>query len=196
MPILASTAYNTAGEVARRLRTLVNDSEVEGGDILTDDAPFTFEIINGGFEPVQLELAKAGVEVSITETWLIGLPTMPTVDPEARMVIDDTGCNIIYPSGAGDVFSQTPQLPVDLVLPLDLFERQTNTTISAGKMAQPNGGLRSANQQLLLLEWEWKSDGIRTRGALQSQDLKIEYEKKLPQLGAPNDPVPIRGGGN
>src|SRR4051812_12428342 len=122
MPILATSAYNTAEDVLNRLRVIVNDSEVTGGDVLTDSAPFTFTLLNGGYERVQLELAKAGVEVSITEAWLIGLPVMPIVDPEGRMVIDDTGCNILYPSGVGDVFAAAPQLPVDLVLPLDLWE--------------------------------------------------------------------------
>lgn len=176
-----------------RLRAIVNDSEIAGGDILTDSAPFTFTLLNGGYERVQLELAKAGIEVSIADAWLIGLPTMPTVDPEARMVIDDTGCNILYPNGVGDVFSPTPQLPVDLVLPLDLFERQTGTTYEARRMRQARSGLASANQNLYLIEWDWKTDGLRTRGARQSQDLKIEYEKQLPRLVAPTDPVPIRG---
>jgi hypothetical protein len=193
MPILASSAYNTAEDVLNRLRVIVADSEVAGGDIITDAAPFTFTLLNGGYERVQLELAKAGVEVSLTEAWLIGLPTMPTVDPEARMVIDDTGCNILYPNGIGNVFSLTPQLPTDLVLPLDLFERQTGTTFEAAQMRQARSSLVSGNQDLYLIEWEWKSEGLRTRGALQSQDVKIEYEKRLPQLAAPTDPVPIRG---
>lgn len=193
MPVLASSAYNTAEDVLNRLRVIVDDSEVAGGDVLTDTAPFTFELLNGGFERVQLELAKAGVEVSITEAWLTGLPVMPDVDPEGRMVIDDTGTNILYPDGVDDVFSAVPQLPVDLVLPLDLWERQTNTAVSANKMTQCMSRLVSNTQQLYLGEWQWKADGIRTRGALQSLDMLIEYEKRLPQLAAPTDPVPIRG---
>lgn len=193
MPVLASSAYNTAEDALNRLRVMVNDSEVAGGDILTDTAPFTFTLLNSGYERVQLELAKAGSETFIQDWWLIGLPTMPTVDPEARMVIDDTGCNILYPNGVGDVFASVPQLPTNLVLPLDLFERQTATTNEADKLKQPNGGLISDDQQSFLMDWEWKADGIRTRGALQSQDLKITGEAQMPQLIAPTDPVPIRG---
>lgn len=193
MPILASSAYNTAEDVLNRLRAIVNDSEVAGGDILTDSAPYTFILLNGGYERVQLELAKVGIETFIQDWWLIGLPTMPTVDPEARMVIDDTGCNVLYPNGVGDVFSMVPQLPTNLVLPLDLYERQTATTNNAQKMKQPNGGLLSTEQQSFLMDWEWKADGIRTRGAVQSQDLKIVGEAQMAQLVAPTDPVPIRG---
>jgi hypothetical protein len=193
MPVLGSSAYNTAEDVLNRLRAIVNDSEVAGGDILTDSAPFTFILLNGGYERVQLELAKVGIETFIQDWWLIGLPIMSTVDPEARMVIDDSGCNIIYPNGTGDVFASAPQLPVNLLLPLDLYERQTGSTNEAAKMEQPNAGLPSVSQQSLLQDWEWKADGIRTRGALQSQDVKIVGEANLPKLISPTDPVPIRG---
>ncbi len=193
MPVLSSSAYNTAEDVLNRMRAIINDSEVAGGDVLTDTAPFTFTLLNGGYERVQLELAKAGIETLLQEWWLIALPIMPTVDPEARMVIDDSGTNILYPNGVGDVFANTPQLPTNLVFPLRLFERQSGTTNQADEMKQPNGGLISTAQQLFLMDWEWKAEGIRTRGALQSQDLKIEGEARLPQLVLPTDPVPIRG---
>lgn len=194
MPVLASSAYNTAEDVLLRMRFILNDMEVPGGDILTDTNPQSFQALNSGFERVQIELALVGVEVSIAEWWFIGLPTMPSIDPEARMVIDDTGTNILYPNGVGNLFSLTPQLPVDLVLPLRCYERQTATSNPVGPpMLQPNGGLRSTSQQNFLGEWVWKQDKIQTRGALQSQDVKLEYERRLAQLASPTDPVPIRG---
>lgn len=196
MPILASSAYNTAEDILLRIRMILNDSEVAAGDVLTDAAPFTFTVLNIAFERVQLELAKVGVETMSTEAWFIGLPTMPTIDPEARLIIDDTGTNIIYPNGVGNAFSNTPQLPTDLILPLRLSERQTNTTNQPNRMLQPNGGIRSDNQGQNLIEWEWKNDGLRMRGATQSQDVKLLYEKHLPVLAATTDPVPIRGVGN
>lgn len=194
MPVLSSSAYNTAEDVLVRVRTILNDSEIAGGDIITDTAPFSFDLLNAGYERVQFELAKYGVELSTTDVWLIALPTMPTVDPEARLIVDDTGTNIIYPNGVGNVFSNTPQLPTDLIVPLKLWERQNGTTNSTGApMQQPNGGLRSIPQETYLKEWEWKNDGIRFRGATQIQDVKILYEKHLSKLAAPTDPVPIRG---
>jgi hypothetical protein len=194
MPILTTSAYPTAEDVLIRIRTILNDSEVVGGDIITDTAPFSFDLVNAGFERVQTELASVGFEVLTAYTWLIGLPTVPTIDPEARLVVDDTGTNIIYPNGVGNVFANTPQLPTNLVLPLRLWERQSGTTQALGKpMKQPNGGLNSYSQQTYLKEWEWKSDGLYFRGATQIQDVKILHEKTLPKLAAPTDPVPIRG---
>lgn len=200
MPVLASSGYNTASDVSARMRAILNDAEIPAGDVLTDflsdgvtPNSVTFQYLNLGYERVQKELASVGVEVSLTEVWFIGLPIMPTIDPEARMVIDDTGCNILYPNGVGTAFANTPQLPVDLVLPLRLWERQTNTANYNGPpMRQPNGGLADLAQQQFLIDWEWKTDGLRFRGATQSQDVKMEYRKRLPQLAAPTDPVPIR----
>ena len=193
MPILASSAYNVAEDVLARLRVILNDSEITGGDIITDTAPFSFDLLNAAFERVQVELAKVGVETYTAEAWLLALPTMPTLDPEARLVVDDTGTNILYPSGVGNAFSLTPLLPVDLIAPLKLWERQAGTSNSAAAMIQPNGGLLKQNQQQTLVDWEWKADGLRFRGATQSQDVKILYEKHLAKLAAPTDPVPIRG---
>jgi hypothetical protein len=193
VPILGSSAYNTADDVLMRVRTICNDSEIAGGDVITSTAPFGFDLLNAGFERVQLELAKYGVEVDTAEVWLIGLPVMPTVDPEARMVIDDTGCNILYPNGVGNVFRNAPALPADLVVPLKLSERQTGTTNQAQPLRQPNSGLVPFSQDLYLRQWEWEADGIRTLGAMQSLDAKLKYEKHLPKLVSPTDPVPIRG---
>jgi hypothetical protein len=194
MPVLISSAYSQAEDVLIRVRTILNDSEVVGGDIITDTAPFSFDLINAAYERVQLELAKVGVETCTTDAWLIGLPIVALQDPEARLIVDDTGTNIIFPNGTGNVFSLTPQLPVDLILPLRLWERQSATNNPLGKpMTQPNYGLHSWPQQTYLMEWEWKNDGIRFRGATQVQDVKILYEKHLPKLAAPTDPVPIRG---
>lgn len=195
MPVLASSAYNTAGTVLNRIRVILNDSEVAGGDVLTDSAPFTFELLNGAFERVQMELAKVGVEVCTKETWIIGLPVMAINDPEGRLIIDDTGTYITYPNGTGNVNPTVagPFLPDDLVVPLKCWERQNGTTGNAVPMNQPNSGLNSVSQGQYLAEWEWENDGLRFRGATQSQDLKLKYEKHLPRLAAANDPVPIRG---
>lgn len=193
MPNVATSAYNTAEDVLVRLRTIMNDSEVQGGDVLTDSAPFAFDLLNSGFERVQLELAKVGVEVSVETVWLIGLPSMPTVDPEARLVVADDGTHIVYPNGVGNADYDTPTLPTDMILPLKLWERQTGTTTFPNEMRQPNGGLLEMNQMQFLVDWEWQTDELRFRGALQSQDVKLKYERALAKLAAPGDPVPIRG---
>lgn len=198
MPGLASSAYNSVESILNRIRMILNDSEVAGGDVFTDTAPFTFDCLNLGFERVQIQLAGRGIETFKNEAWLIGVPAISVFDPEARVIINDAGSTVVYPNNPGAAFfSLTPQLPTDLVYPLKLWERANGTTgFVGGPMKQRNGGLANISQQNYLIDWEWKNDGLRFRGALQVIDVKIEYERSLPKLVAPGDSVPIRGVGN
>jgi len=79
---IPTSSYSTCEDVLTRLRTFVNDSEIPGGDVITDTNFISFQLLNGAFERVQLELARVGVETMTSEAWLIGLPFMPFVDPE------------------------------------------------------------------------------------------------------------------
>src|SRR5277367_3385754 len=161
MPVLATSAYITAETVMNRIRSILNDSEIPGGDVFTDDSVFGFDLLNSAFERVQAELAIRGLEVQSTEWWLIGIPSVPITDPECRVIIDDTGCNILYPNGIGNIYSLTPQLPPDLVIPIRLFERQNGTSSYTGPpMKQPNDGILSMVQQTFLVDWEWTAEGL------------------------------------
>jgi hypothetical protein len=193
MPVVASSAYNTCEDVLNFIRVILNDSEVAGGDVLTDTAPFTFVLLNGAYRRTQAELAKYGIETLTAYWWLIGLPAITAADPEARLIIDNTGTTVMYPNGIGGAYYLTPQLPTNLVLPLKLWERQTNTTNYAVPMRQPNNGLLNLTQQAYLVDWQWESEALYMRGAQNSQDIKIMGEKALPPLVSPSDPVPIRG---
>jgi hypothetical protein len=193
VPVLATTAYQTVEASVLRARAILNDMEVSGGDVLTDAAPFTMQFAMIAYEAIQRQLAILGVEVNIDYFWITGLPSMPIVDPEGRLVISDAGTAITYPNGQNSSSTQTPQLPVNLVLPLKLWERQTGTTNYPSPMKQRNGGLNTMTQQTFLVDWEWIADSLQFRGALQSQDIKIKGEKQLAPIASVNDPVPIRG---
>lgn len=195
MPAIPSSGYGIAEGVLNRVRNILNDSEVQGGDVFTDASVFAFDFLNNGYERVQKQLARHGVETFKAEWWLIGIPQVPIQDPEGRLIVDDTGTTIKYPnSPINNSFSLTPQLPTDLILPYELYERQNGTTIATGPaMRERNGGLSRQNQGAFLGDWQWMSDGLYFRGAMQVQDVKIIGEKALPAIAAPTDPVPIRG---
>jgi len=193
MPVLPSTGYNTVEDVLNLLRVICDDSEIAAGDVITDTAPFTFTLLNGAYRRVQSELAAVGIETLTDYATMIGFPIMPVADPEGRMLINDEGTQIIYPSGVGNAFYLTPQLPTNLVRPLKLWERQTGTTNFTQPMILAPNEIFGMSQQSFFVDYEWTGDSIVTRGALQSQDIKMKYEKTLPALAAPTDPVPIRG---
>ena len=193
MPVLQTTAYNTVEGSVLRARAILNDMEIQGGDVLTDAAPFTMQFAMIAYESIQRQLAILGVEINVDYFWIVGLPTMPINDPEGRMILADSGTIIQYPNGNNSSVTPQPQLPVNLVLPLKLWERQNGTTNYPAPMKQRNGGLNTMTQQTFLVDWEWIADSIQFRGSLQSQDIKIKGEKQLAPIASVNDPVPIRG---
>ena len=193
MPDLPSSAYNTVEAALLRARALLNDMEISGGDVLTDTAPFTMQFVTIGYEMIQRRLAAIGVEVNVDYIWLLAIPTPGTTDPEARVIINDTGTHITFPSGTGGANFATPQLPPNLIVPKKLWERQNGTVNYPSPMKERMGGLNTMTQQTFLVDWEFVADSIQFRGALQAQDVKIKFEKALQPVAAVTDPVPIRG---
>jgi hypothetical protein len=197
MPVLAGSAYTSVDEILSRARVILNDAVIAGGDVLTNTYPGMSSLVNLAYANIQKELTSVGVEVFTDYVWLMAVPVMPTVDPEARLIITDTATNIIYPSGIGDAAFVAPQLPSDMIEPLELWERQNGTANRAIEITEPNDGLSNSSQGLYLMEWEWGAyqsvDALMFRGALQVQDVKIKYVKQLPRIAGPLDPVPLRG---
>jgi hypothetical protein len=197
MPVLPGSAYTTVDEILSRARVILNDCEDVNGDVLTNSYPGMSSLVNLAYANIQKELTSVGVETFVDYFWLIGIPAVTTVDPEARLIVHDSGANLIYPNGVGNVAYAAPLLPSDLLVPLKLWERQNGTNNSASEMKQANDGLLNLSQHLYLIDWEWGSyqgnDCILFRGAQQVQDVKIKYEKQLPRLVTATDPVPIRG---
>lgn len=193
MPVIASSGYNSAGQVLNRARAICNDARIPGGDVLTDAAPFTFDYLNAAFENIQYELALSGIETLADEVWMLAVPVVPFVDPATRIKIDDTGTHIVTVTGTGSANQATPILPTDLVAPIRLWERASGSTDIPSPMKQPSDGLTEGSQGMNLLIWEWLNDAITLLGATQVNDLRLRYEKHLAQLSAVTDPLPIRG---
>lgn len=202
MPVIQTSAYGTVEDVLTKARAILNDSEVLGGDILTDAYPGSIPLVNIAYENIQKELASCGVEVFTDYFWLLALPAISSIDPEARVIVTDSATYITYPdpTNLANANFPSPILPGDMIVPLKLWERQAGTTNFAIPMKQPNVGLLNLSQQLYLLDWQWgayqSNEVLILRGALQSQDVKIKYEKHLPVLAAVTDPVPLRGVNN
>lgn len=197
MPVLGGSAYGTVADILRKARAILNDAEVPGGDAFTDSCARALPLVSLAYSHIQGKLSTVGVEVLSDYFWLVGIPTVATVDPEARIIVTDSACNLIYPNGVGDAAFVAPILPPDMIVPLKLWERQNGTANPAVPMKQPNDGLLNLPQALYLVDWEWgayqSNDCIMFRGALQIQDVKIKYAKQFWSLAAVTDPVPIRG---
>ena len=194
MPVVITTAYGTVEDVLLDARAIANDMAVPGGDVLTDDAPFSIQFVNQAYRRIQAYLAQYGVETYATYEWLLGIASNTTGDPESRVLLSDSGLQIITPSGMNESSYASPVLPDDLVAPLRLRERPNGSTQTAIPMHRPNDGLRPWRQPFTFLRcWDWLDDTLWFYGATQSIDIELKYEKHLPILSQVTDTVPIRG---
>lgn len=200
MPVVSTTAYGTVEDILLDARALVNDMAVEQGDVLTDTAPFAIQFVNIAYRSIQAYLAQWGVETYTALTWLLNIAPNTTGDPESRVLLSDSGLQVITPSGAGESSYADPLLPDDLVAPLRIRERWNGSTQAAIPMRRPNDGLVAlpigGNVGTYLRFWDWLDDTLWFYGATQAIDIELKYEKSLPILSAVTDTVPIRGVNN
>jgi hypothetical protein len=190
MPVTQTTAYQTAEDVLNLARALINDARIAGGDVLTDNAPFTFLYLNAAYHQVQFALATAGVETFVKEAILNDIPASTSTDTGAQVYVSDSG------TFDGTTLNATPQLPVDLIVPLRIWERKNATSPNTNTfvlMNQKSDGLPTTTLGATLDMWEWRYDGIYMPGATQANDLRVRYHAALPDMSATSDPVQIRG---
>lgn len=75
-------------------------------------------------------------------------------------------------------------LPADLLQPLELWERLTNTPSPFTPMHQSTGALQPRDQIFALRDWEFRGNAIWFNGAIQSRDVRLRYIASLASLAA------------
>lgn len=166
----------------------------QGGEILTDTAPFTFPLLNSAARYFSRKLANNSVKTFTIETLLTPITpcSFPNLglggaDPGQQVSIGDTG----YFNGSA--FSYPPALPSSLRVPLDLWERTTGGLEQWLPLKEYPDGLPSIAQGYRLRMWEWRSEQIWMPGATQENDLKLRFESDVAQFATVNDTIMIRG---
>jgi len=188
MPGLPSSAYTSVESVLNLARVLVNDALVTiGGEILTDNAVFTFPLLNFAATYLCNELTNNGMKLFTMETVLTPILAIAVNDPGTQVNVSDTG----YFDGVSN--HQFPQLPTNLQEPVDLWERQTGSLAQWQKMIPRPDGLPSVIQNATLGIWEYRGEALYFTGATQSNDVRIRYTTTGIQFVTPNDSVMIRG---
>ena len=169
MPIVGTSAYNTAGQVTALVRSLLNDS---AGNLFTDGLLMPY--LNAAYRKVQRALANVGSGTFIVDNLTLVVPAVAAVDPSVQVAISDAT-------------APPNQLPSDLLVPLKLWERPSGPA-GAGQDFQEmvdltnHGGLPSRPQGATLDLWEWRADGIYFLGATRDTQVRIRYEKAYPDL--------------
>ncbi len=176
MPIVGSSAYNTAGQITALIRSLLNDA---AGNLFTDGVLIPY--VNSAYRKVQRALAAAGQETFLTDDILLVVSAIAEVDPSQQVVINDAT-------------APPNQLPTDLLTPVALWERASGSSDDFVQMADMTGrgGLPSLEQTLCLRFWEWREDGLWFLGATQDTQIRMRYQKSFPDFSDGTSVVLIR----
>ena len=127
--------------------------------------------INAAYRTTQRAVAMAGSPLTRVDDVLLVVAKVPAVDDSVQVVIND---------------ATTPpnQLPQNLLEPIKLWERLSGSNDAFVEMVNMTyqGGLPSRDQGQILVEWEWRSDGIYFVGAMQDEQIRLRYRRSLDDL--------------
>jgi hypothetical protein len=159
-------------------RVRVNDTGIDlTGDLLANDQPYTETLLNSAWRWIQTRSANAGVETVKKVVVLQGIPVAFTLDPANQAMVCWSGCT----DGVNDFDS--PRLPADFYLPLEVYRRQSPVPGGVGgpfleEMNQTDDGLRN----YLSSRYDWREDALYFNGRNVLTDLWIRYSSFRPAL--------------
>src|ERR1700692_2249556 len=144
MPVVGSSAYNTAGQITSLVRSLLNDAQ---GNLFTDAGLLPY--LNSAYRKVQRAIGNAGGGGFIQDDALLVVAAVAGQDASLQVSISDAT-------------APPNQLPTDLLVPLKLWERPNGSTDDFLEMLAltAHGGLPSLPQDASLVYWEWRADGL------------------------------------
>src|SRR5580693_543990 len=176
MPVVGSSAYNTAGQITSLVRSLLNDAQ---GNLFTDTVLLPY--LNSAYRKVQRAIGNAGGGGFIQDDALLVVAQVAQQDASLQVSI-------------GDSTAPPNQLPTDLLVPLKLWERANLSSDDFVEMTDltNHGGLPSQAQDVNLIYWEWRSDGLYFIGATQDTQIRLRYERTYPDLVDATSPVLVR----
>jgi hypothetical protein len=176
MPVVGSSAYNTAGQITSLVRSLLNDA---AGNLFTDGVLLPYA--TSAYRKVQRALANVQSGTFLSDDVLLVVSAVSAVDPSVQVSITDAT-------------APPNQLPTDLLVPLKLWERASGSSDDFVEMTDltNHGGLPSQPQGVNLEYWEWRADGIYFSGATQDTQIRLRYEKSYPDFVDATSPVLIR----
>ncbi len=176
MPVVGSSAYNTAGQITSLVRSLLNDAQ---GNLFTDAVLLPY--VNSAYRKLQRALGNAGGGGFLTDNVTLIVPAVTTPHPSLQVSITDST-------------APPNQLPTDLLLPEKIWERPNASTQDFVEMVDlsQHGGLPSRVQNVILSVWEWRADGIYFLGATQDTQIRLRYLKAYPDLTDATSPMLVR----
>ncbi len=179
MPVVGTSAYNTAGQITSLVRSLLNDA---AGNLFTDGVLMPYA--NSAYRKVQRALANIQSGAFLSDDVLLVVSAVGAVDPSLQVSITDAT-------------APPNQLPTDLLVPLKLWERRerivrrfywkcSTSPVTCGGLALTAAGRKPQ------VYWEWRADGLYFLGATQDTQIRLRYEKAYPDFVDATSPVLVR----
>jgi hypothetical protein len=185
-------SYPSLEEIANYVRALINDSQAGAtgtpgeGQIFTDNpaiSPFVQPMINASIREVYRELRNIGAPTLIRDNVIVsgltpinGPNGLGQADPAVQVFLSYGGYF------DGQTINSALLLPGDMLFPVRVWERQTDSNNTFTPMHQPQFGLPSRPQASAFGEWEWREDKVWMIGSTQIRDLRFRYYCSLPQF--------------
>lgn len=198
LPPPLSQPYDQLEQVLNLGRVRMNDSIASvGGDILTDQQPFTAVMAQGAWRAFQEYLANMGSVRFKKPLAMTGFPPVANFDPASWTTLT---WQAYFDGQSAWVPPFAPVLPQDMILPLKLWERQTgtNSQFSCNPMEQCVESLPDCRKGPFNAYWYWENDTLYMPGSIYSMDLRMEYAAYLADFAVNTDgtvigaqPVPV-----
>src|SRR6202158_2719085 len=143
MPVVGSSAYNTAGQITSLVRALLNDSQ---GNLFTDAVLLPYA--NSAYRKTQRALGNAGAGGFIQDDVLLVVPAVAQVDTSLQVSITDAT-------------APPNQLPTDLLVPVKIWERASGSSDDFVEMVDlsQHGGLPMRGEGPTLSGWGGRGGG-------------------------------------
>ena len=162
-----------------------------GGDILTDNQPFSLQFANNAWRRLQAALVDLGVFAFIQDVTFFGVAASTGApDFSTQVSLSWSG----YNPGSG---LAVPALPQTLISPLALWERISGSNGLFLTMDQVYKGLPRVPQGPWNRSWEWRGESIWMPGATGLTDLLVRFASYQADfvansiLAFANQPIPL-----
>jgi hypothetical protein len=186
--------YPSLEDVLNLSRVYLNDTfagatgMVGEGRIFVDSWLPILTIFNEALEAYQRDTETSNVPALQKEVTIAAVPPINGVNGVGQpdpAVNQSLGFDGFFD---GKVQYSSPALPVDLLAPLEVRQRNNGEFLTFSWVEPANRALESRYQDFSLGQWDWRNRQIQWNGALVAKDVKLLYQAALPLIPTTTPP--------
>ena len=176
--------YPSLEQIANLTRSLVNDDGPGAtgtpgeGQILTDTSVTLQNLMDSAIREVYREVRGSSMQQTLIRDNVLFLD-LPPVNSSLGVGAINPAVQVALQWGGwfdGLNLNSDWTLPSDLILPLEVWFRQTGSgNLPFAQLSESTGPLRSAYQSVSPGQWEWRGDSIWMNGSTVPMDLRLRY---------------------